>query len=67
MIRDIGNKRTVILPVEGSHVVFKPGDRFEIRLLVPGDLLEIPVWGEVKREGRGDWQIRGPGMVKMTR
>jgi len=67
MIRDIENKRTSILPVEGSNADFKPGDRFEIRLLVPGDLIEVPVWGEARRDGNGAWQIRGPGIVKVTR
>ncbi len=60
-IKNMLEKRTKVLLHDPVSPVFFAGQPFEIRLLAPGDELEIPVWGEAKRGPDGKWKISGPG------
>lgn len=64
-IKNMTEKRTrILLNGPGSHTP-EAGHRFEIRLLAPGDELEIPVWGEARRGSDGQWQIGGPARASV--
>ncbi len=67
LIEDFADKCTRILFKTNNKNILKPGDPFEIRLLAPGDLLEVPVWAQAKRGVKGKWQIKGPASVVITK
>lgn len=62
MIKTLEQKRTQIMLAGPSKAVFSPGDSFEIQLLAPGDVLEVPVWGEAKLGPEG-WKTKGSGTI----
>jgi hypothetical protein len=66
-IKNLENKRTQILLDGGSKNIFSPGDKFEIQLIAPGDLFEVPVWSQAKRNTDGTWQIIGPAATTITK
>jgi hypothetical protein len=61
LIKTLEQKRTQIILNSPSKAAFQSGDTFEIQLLAPGDLLEVPVWGEAKF--KSGWQMKGSGKV----
>jgi len=63
VIKDLKNKRTRIILGDETKITFKPGDKFEIQLLAPGDSFEVPAWSQAKRDSNGIWQIKGPAIV----
>ena len=65
MIKDLTEKRTNIMLAGNLKVV--PYGTFKIQLLAPGDILEVPVWGQAKRDAKGVWDIYGTGSVTVTR
>src|SRR5690606_37110583 len=65
MIKRLANERTQILLDGRTSQAWKTGDSFEIRLLAPGDKLEIPVWAEAERGTDGKWQVRGTGRASI--
>jgi hypothetical protein len=66
VIKNMINKRTQIVLEDNIKGVFKPGDKFEIQLLAPGDQLEVPVWSQVKRDANGNWQVKGTGIATVS-
>ncbi|WP_316812681.1 heparinase II/III family protein [Pedobacter heparinus] len=64
MIRNMTNKRTHIL-LDSKSSTFKPGDQFEIRLLAPGDSVEVSTWGQAKRNETGTWKTQGAAIIKL--
>lgn len=66
-IKTLEQKRTNIMLSDNSKTAFSSGEPFDIQLLAPGDSLEVPVWGEAKRNTNGAWQIGGSGAVSITK
>jgi hypothetical protein len=66
VIKNMIKKRTQIVLEDNIKGVFKPGDKFEIQLLAPGDQLEVPVWSQVKRDANGNWQVKGTGIATVS-
>ncbi len=64
-IKNMTEKRTRILLNDQTPHALKAGHQFEIRLLAPGDELEIPVWGEAERGPDGKWRISGPARASV--
>ncbi len=67
LIENMLDKRTRILLKAGHKGTLNPGDPFEIQLLAPGDLLEVPVWAQAKRGTDGKWQVKGPASAVITK
>lgn len=65
LIENMLSNRTRIKLEKGSGKVTS-GDQFKIQLLAPGDLLEVPVWGQAKRGADGKWQAKGPAKVEVS-
>ncbi len=66
MIKNLEQKRTLIILDNSSKAKFNTGDTFGIQLLAVGDVLEVPVWGEAKHDSNG-WQMKGTGKVSITK
>ncbi len=66
MIKSLADSRTRILLGHNTPLGWKAGDPFEIRLLAPGDLLEVPVWAQAERGSDGTWQLSGPARAAIT-
>jgi hypothetical protein len=66
-IKNMEEKRTHIMLTGTGKIVFSPGNSFQIQLLAPGDSLEIPVWGQARRNANGAWQISGSGSVTISK
>jgi len=64
MIKELKEKRTSIVLTGNIQVV--TGDTYKIQLLAPGDILEVPVWGQAKRNAKGAWDIKGSASVSIT-
>jgi hypothetical protein len=65
-IKTLEQKRTNIMLSDNGKTAFSSGDTFDIQLLAPGDSLEVPVWGEAKRNANGTWLIGGSGSVNIS-
>ncbi len=65
LIKDITDTRSVIRLTADPGPIHT-GDEFKIQLLAPGDELEVPVWGQAKRDAKGNWQIAGPATIRIT-
>lgn len=65
LITNLTTKNTKIILDEKAQTTFKKDDAFEIRLLAPGDTLEVPVWGQAKRGKNNTWQYTGPAILQV--
>ena len=66
VIKDLESKRTQIILGDKSPNIFNAGVKFQIQLLAPGDLLEVPTWGQINLNENGIWKINGPAIVNIT-
>jgi hypothetical protein len=65
IIKNLENKRTQIMLGDNTKSTLRPGDKFEIQLLAPGDLLEVPAWGQINLDENGTWKVNGPAIVNI--